>query len=362
MLETIGFRGANSERDDAMRRLILAGWIGILLAGTATAQQPNSAEPWANKLFGGVVSKDFGSVAKGAQLKYTFKITNIYKVPLEITDVRVECGCTTVSDVNGIELTHHLRDSKTRVIEPNDTGYLNINMDSRRFNGKKTVKIFVTVGPQYISTAVLSVQATTRQDVVLNPGEIDFGIVHRGSTPSMHVDVEYAGGQNWRVDEIVKNSNAPFDLRVEDLKGRFGAGKLGYRIFATLKADAAPGQFKEEILLKTNDAVLNFNILGNIQAPLAVTPSNITVSGLKAGTAQEQKVSVRGNRPFRITRIDGQGQGITAVFAADRQATMHVVTIRCQMDQPGDLRKVLTIVSSLDNDSVQLTVEAQGEK
>jgi Protein of unknown function (DUF1573) len=336
-----------------MRKLILAGWIGVLLmTGTVAAQQPAVVEPWANKLFSSVTSKDFGLVAKGSQLKYSFKMTNIYKVPLEITNVRVTCGCVTVTPTS-------------RTLEPNETAYLNINMDARRFDGPKSINIFVTVGPQYISTATLTVQAVTRQDVVLNPGEIDFGVVHRGHSPTSFIDVQHIGGPNWRLEEIVKNSNAPFDLRVEDLKGRLVGGRAGYRIHATLKADAAPGQFKEEILLKTNDPssqVLTFNISGNVQAPLAAVPGTVNMNGLKAGVVLEQKVSIRGSQPFRITRVDGQGQGVTAVFAADRLANMHVITIRCQMDQPGELRKSLTVVSSLNNESVPITVEAHGEK
>jgi Protein of unknown function (DUF1573) len=343
-------------KDSAMRNLILAGWICILLTGTVAAQQP--VEPWANKLFGGATSKDFGTVAKGAQLKYNFKVTNIYKVPLEITNVRVTCGCVTVKDANGVDMTHHLKDAQ-RVIEPNESIYLHVNMDSRRFDGHKSINVMVTVGPQYISTATLTVQASTRQDVVLNPGEIDFGVVHRGNSPSQSFDVEYAGAAGWRLDEIVKNNTAPFDLQVEDLKGR--VGKSGYRIKVTLKPEAGPGQFREEILLKTNNGVLTYTISGNVQAPLEVSHANVTFSSVQAGT-EGVKVSVRGSRPFRIARIDGQGQGVTATFAADRLATMHVVTIRCVTEQPAELRKVLTIFSSLDNESVQITVEARGEK
>jgi len=339
-----------------MRKLILAGWIGLLLTGSLAAQP--GGEPWANKLFSAGTSKDFGTVAKGAQLKHTFKVTNIYKVPLEITKVQPGCGCVSVTDPAGVDMVLDLRKA-VRVIEPSESIYLHINMDSRRFDGPKTVTISVTVGPHYISTAVLNVQATTRRDVVLNPGYLDFGVVHRGSTPTLYFDVEYAGAGAWRLDEIFKNSNAPFNLRPEDLKVRLGAGKTGYRIYVTLKPDAPAGQFKEEILLKTNDAVLPFHISGNVQAPLTVSPPSIVLSAAKE---KEKRVTVFGSRPFRISKIDGQGQGITAEFASDKLAPAHVIIIRCQPDTPADLRKVLTIYSSLDGESVPLTVEIHSEK
>src|SRR5207237_4297320 len=72
-----------------MRKLTLA-WMAVLsLTSALHAQQP----AWADKLFGSETVHDFGTVGRGAQLRYTFKMTNIYKVPLEITDVRVQCGC-----------------------------------------------------------------------------------------------------------------------------------------------------------------------------------------------------------------------------------------------------------------------------
>lgn len=298
---------------------------------------------WADKLFGGQTAHDFGTVPRGAQLKYTFKITNIYKVPLEITNVRVTCGCVTATP-------------STKILQPNETAQLHINMDGTRFSGHKTVTVYVTVGPEYISTATLRISANARLDVVFNPGEIDFGLVHKGDTPTRYIDVEYAGALNWQVSEIVKNANAPFDLKVEDLRQR---GVKGYRIFATIKPDAPAGPFKQEILLKTNDStspVLTFNILGNVQATLQVTPAHVVLSGMKVGDAETRKIVVRGNRPFRILAIDGQGDGITAQIP-DREAATQILEVRFQPTRPGDTKKTLTIRTSLDNESVTVLVE-----
>src|SRR5438105_12806441 len=111
---------------------------------------------------------------------------------------------------------------------------LNVNLHDTLFSGHKTVKIFVSVGPEYVSTATLTVRAHARTDVVFNPGEIDFGLIHRGQSPGKFIDVEYAGSFPWGVSEIVKNSTAPFELKVEELKSR---GSRGYRIHASVKPD-----------------------------------------------------------------------------------------------------------------------------
>jgi hypothetical protein len=333
-----------------MRQLVLAWLACFIVTGAASAQASGQNDAWANKIFAPITSKDFGTVAKGAQLKYSFKMTNIYKVPLEITNTRVTCGCVTVTP-------------STKTLEPNETGYLHVNMDGRRFSGSKKIDIFVTVGPQFISTANLTVSATTRQDVVLNPGEIEFGVIQRGSTPSHFIDVEYAGALDWRITEIVKNGTAPFDLRVEELMRQNAqqVRRITYRLHATLKPDSQAGSFKEEILLKTNDPsspVLTFNINGNVQASLTAAPSLVTMNTLRVSEIQEKKVVIRGSRPFQITKIDGQGQGVTA-FAADRTSSTHVLTIRCRMDQAAEVRKNLVIHTTLDNETVNVVVEAR---
>ncbi len=49
-------------------------------------------------MFAGDLVHDFGVVPHGQQLKYTFKMTNIWKVPLQITDIRVSCSCTSFKE------------------------------------------------------------------------------------------------------------------------------------------------------------------------------------------------------------------------------------------------------------------------
>jgi hypothetical protein len=316
----------------------------VLFAGFS---QPAAAQTaaWADKMFAGDLVHDFGVVPHGKQLKYTFKMTNIWAVPLELTNIRVSCSCTSFKE-------------STRALKPGETGFLTVNMDATRFSGLKKTQIFITLGPENVSTATLTLHANARLDVVFNPGEIDFGLVHRGQTPTKPIDVEYAGTMQWAVTEINPNASAPFTLKVEELRNR---GTRGYRIFATMKPDAPTGSFKQEVLLKTNDPAsptLTFNILGNIQATLSVAP-DVIVAGAKIGTMEEKKLVVKGSRPFRILGIDGQGEGITAVFL-DREAQTQIVTIRFQPERAGEMKKQLVIRTDLDDEKVTVPVQGNG--
>jgi Protein of unknown function (DUF1573) len=327
-----------------MHKAVLALLTGAVLVNAAAAQ----SGAWADKIFSGKATHDFGTVARGAQLKHTFTMNNIYKVPLQITNISVECGCVTATP-------------STKILQPGETGKLDINMDTARFSGAKQVKVRLTVGPEFVSTATVTVSAFARQDVVFNPGEIDFGAVGKGQTATKFIDVEHAGNANWRVSEIVKSGAAPFDLKVEQLPQKVGGFvTVGYRIFATLKTDAASGNFKQEILLKTNDAqapVISFYVVGNVRASLTVAPANpVQLSNLKLGEGRSTKIVVSGNRPFRITSIEGLEDGLTMPLP-DRTATTHILDLRVEPRAAGDLRRQITLRTDLDNESANIIVE-----
>jgi hypothetical protein len=257
--------------------------------------------------------------------------------------MKISCGCLKA-------------DPSTKVLQPGESGTLQIHMDAKQFSGPKAIKIYVTVGPKFVSTATLTVTANSRGDVTFSPSELDFTLVNRGQTATKTIDVEYTGNMaEWRVTEIVKNASAPFELKVETL-----APKKGYRISATMKPEPPAGAFKQEVILKTNDPanpILTFNIVGNVQAGLAVSPNPIAVRDLKVGEAQTKKVFVRGPRPFRVTAVDGQGDGVKVDIPNREDATL-VLTVHIQATKAGDLRRQLMIRTDLDKELTPLVIEA----
>src|ERR1700758_2623121 len=135
--------------------------IAALFLLGATPVQAQQAQEWADKLFAkGGTTYNFGNVPRGALLSHEFTLTNIYAVPLEIIGTRVSCGCVTVKPA-------------TMVIQPKESTTVDVTMDGRRFIGPKTVKIYISVGPQYTSTATLEVSANSRADIVFNPGQVN---------------------------------------------------------------------------------------------------------------------------------------------------------------------------------------------
>jgi hypothetical protein len=351
-----------------MKNVVLIAAVSSLASGLALGQElapltpgtpPAATLPWAHKLFFGATGHDFGTVPYGAQLKHRFKMKNIYDVPLQITELRRTCSCLSAT-------ASHFR----KPLQPNEEGWVDVLMDARRFKGPKTITLYVTVeGDQYASTAALVISANARPDVVFNPGQIDFGIVRAGQALTQTLDVEYAGPLDWRILQIVKSAEAPFTVEPSELY-RHTEGiilnrinKVGYRLAVTLKPDAPPGPFREELLLRTNDPgapALSVVVEGNIQSPLRVAPSVLQLGTIKVGQTVTRRVQVRGDRPFKVVAVEGS-RAVTAELPTAAAET-HILTLQCRPSQPGDWRQPIVLRTDLDGGAtVTVTLEARVE-
>jgi hypothetical protein len=328
-----------------MRKAILAAVILAVSAAGAPAQG------WAEKMFKDGLSHDFGSVPRGAQLLHRFPITNIYAVRMEITGIVPGCGCVTAT-------------ASKRVLEPRETAYLDVNMDARRFTGAKNVAIRVSVGPEYTSSADVKVSATSRADIVFNPGEVNLGTVIPGSAPSQTVDVEYAGPLNWTVSEAMIAKELPLEASLKELYRR--PGQVGYRLSVTLKPDAQSGDLKQYVYLKTNDPagpLVPVLVEAKVQSAVTVSPEKLTLTGVKTGDILTRRVVVRGSKAFRILGVDGLGDGIS--LGADPSATpaeVQTLTFKCQFDQPGDIRRELKIKTDMQDSPLVVTLEGSASQ
>jgi hypothetical protein len=325
-----------------MRNALLT--LLVLAIGTPAIR---AQESWANQLFPAGTNHDFGSVPRGAQLFHRFQVKNKYAARLEIIQTRTSCGCVTVTP-------------SFKALNPKEEGTVEVTMDARRFTGAKTVTVHITFGPEFVSTAALTVTANSRADVVFNPGQVTFGIVPRGQTPTQTIDVEYAGVLPWKINEIV-NSNAALETSFAEWYRR--PGQVGYRVSVTLKPDAPAGVLREELFLKTNDPaspLVPVLVEATIQAPLSVSPSTLRLgSNLKVGAPVTQRVMVKGSgSPFRIVAVEGQGGGVQAELPT-AAAPVHFLTIKCQPEKAGDLRQQLRIKTDLTGDAV-VTVTVEG--
>ena len=324
-----------------MRNVMAAVLVLAAAAPTATAQN------WAEKMFkDGQLSHDFGVVPHGAQLFHRFHVTNIWAVRMEIVGLSPSCGCVTANP-------------SKRVLEPRESGTIDVQVDARRFVGPKTVTIRVSVGPNFVSSANLSVSATSRQDIVFNPGEINFGQVNVGQKRVLTADVEYAGGLDWKLNEVVIPNDLPLDVTSTQKYRR--PGQVGYTLAVTLRPNAPVGIIKDFIYLKTNDpnaAMVPLLIEGNVAAALTVSPSVLNLGTVSANQPLTRRVVVRANKPFRVLEVLGTDNAITLGAPTTSTAQIQTLTFRCLFDTPGDFKRELKIKTDAQEAPVSLTIEA----
>jgi hypothetical protein len=328
-----------------MRKLILA----LALFVMAVNRLPGQNAGWAEKMFKDGVAHDFGSVPRGAQLYHKFTITNIYAVRMEITSVQSGCACVTAT-------------ISKRVLEPRETTTLDINMDGRRFTGPKTVIVRVSVGPEYVSTAEIKISANSRPDIVFNPGQVTFGTVPRGQTPTHTIDVEYAGNLPWQLKEIVVPAGFPFTVTSRELYRR--PGQVGYQLLVTLKSDAPPGSVKDDLILKTNDPnspMVPVVVEATVLAAVSVAPANLNLGTVRVGEALTRRVVVRGNRPFRITSVEGGAEIVLKDEPSANASVVQTVTLKCQFTQAGEFRRTVKIQTDLPDGPAIVTIEGNAQ-
>src|SRR6185312_2986267 len=128
--------------DELMRwHYWVAGALSLTLAVPSAGQppaplatQPLQPAPWANKFFlkdidknreqtpPPVIVHNFGDVPHGTLCAHTFTITNVYDVPMQITEVRKSCTCLDFVPM-------------AKVLQPNDTGEFTVTMNAGKFVG-----------------------------------------------------------------------------------------------------------------------------------------------------------------------------------------------------------------------------------
>jgi hypothetical protein len=328
----------------------------------AVAQKPTPKpppKPWANKMFlpdilqnaaqepPPSVAHDFGAVPFGSLCQRTFPFTNPYDVPIQVIDIRTECGCLKAYPPN-------------RVLRPFETAEFVVTMNAGAFKGPTTKKLLVTVGPNFLSTAELRFSCTSREDVTVTPGQIDFGLTPQGGRPSKAVTLKYTGKErNFKVTEYTAAHSA-FDVEVKESARGFLS--TDYTVTATLKATAPPGQLTDSITLKTSDPaipVVSVSVGGTVRPPLTVSPEKAEFRGVKPGQTGVMKLMVKAETDCTITGLADAGDGVSVDTFPDKRQ-VHVVTVRYEPTAAGGVQKQVRLKTSLPGSpEVVFTVEAK---
>jgi hypothetical protein len=296
-----------------MRRIILA-WSIVLALFSPSARAQNL--DWVNSALP-ERAYDFGTVARGSQIRHAFPLVNRTNSEIRILNWETKCGCTNVR-------------VGAKVIPPGTQTTIEATIDTTKFLGYKPSGLtLVFERPDFVRVD-LNLSCFIRGDIVMNPGQIDFGIVRRSDKmPSASLTLTYAGGRSdWEITRM-KTQSAKVKAELRELN-RTADGQVSFSLTAALQPGVPNGYFKDEITLLTNDPqgpTIPVSVSANIQSAVAVTPSIINFGGVRPGEAVSKTVMVRSSQPFSITRLSASEDGLQTVDGSPKPSPLHQVKL-----------------------------------
>ena len=303
--------------------LCLAAWL-VCISGAA-------ASDWADKMFENQ-KHDFGTLARGVKAQHRFKLTNIYEEDVHISGVRSSCGCT-LPEITKPEL-------KTF-----ESGEIVADFNTRAFMGFKSATLTVSLDKPYPAEVQLHVNGFIRSDVVLEPGEIDFGTVDLGSAAEKKMTVSYAGRHDWKLFDV-KSANPHFECELFEVTR--GGGKVGYELLVRLTKDAPAGYIKDQLILVTNDehaTELPIEVHGRVAAALSVSPASLFMGVVQPGQKVTKQLVVRSRKPFRIVDIMCKDKSFDIETTGERKAVHLIPVVFTAGDRAGKIARQISITT-----------------
>lgn len=312
--------------------------LPILLASAVLVlgiSAQSSAQQWAQKMFE-TTSHDFGTVARGAKSEFRFQFKNLYKEDIHLASIRSSCGCTTPKI-----LTENLKSLETGEV------LAVFNTDS--FLGSRTATLTLVIDRPYYAEVQLNIKGYIRGDVVLNPGEVQFGTIDQGQAKESTINLEYAGRNDWQILDI---RTASPHLEAELSETKRGGGRVGYQVKIRVKEDAPAGYLQDQLVVVTNDQNMSrFPIMveGKIESEISVSPSPLFLGVVQPGQEVTKKLVVRAKKPFRVLGVTCNDSSFqyTEDASLDEAKALHLIPITFKADAAGKFTGTIHIETDL---------------
>jgi hypothetical protein len=307
----------------------------VLLAGL-TAVECAGAATWADGLFS-ELNKDFGSVPRGQLQEHHFRLTNNTRGVVNVSSVRVSCGCVTAS-------------IDRATLNPGESASVHARMDTGRFVGVRSVTIFVQFDRPHFEEVRLWVSANARLDFNVNPDSLAFGTIKRGGTPSSTAYLTFSGNKEAQVLSVKGESNYVISAFKE--VSRLDS-EVVYQLTAQLRADTPVGKWYTDVWVKTNLPSMpqvRVPLIVEIESALTASPELVSLGRVKVKAESERRVIVRGVKPFKVVKLQGIDDEIRVVDNTTEAREVHVLTVRFKPERAGNITHKVKVVTDLAED------------
>ena len=307
------------------RITILTLALLVAIAGAAVAQTDSEKAP---RLTLVDPIKDFGTVAKGEKLSWSFTIKNTGTSDLEILGARPACGCT-VAEFD-------------KVIKPGQTGKVVSVVDTASFTGPISKSVALETNDPAAPSAQVTISAIVKPYVDVHPaGFVRFNML-QGDVETQSVTLfseEAAPFEIVKVEtpqEWIKVDYKQLDQPIPDV-GRKGQNQYRF-VFTVGGPDARVGPLAERVRILTNSKhqpEFNISVTGVIRPTYRVEPSGGVNFGevAPADTAATREVflkslNLRAPESFVVTKAETNVPGLTTAVEPTGNKGEYRVTLK----------------------------------
>lgn len=330
--------------------VVAIGLFMMLMASFANAQNKSatSDDEKAPRLTIVEPVKEFGEVAKGDKIDWSFLVKNTGSADLQIIAAKPSCGCT-VADFD-------------KVVKPGQTGKVTAHIDTTAFTGPIAKTVTLETNDPSTPTSQLTLHAVVKPYVEAYPaGFVRFNLL-QGEMGTQSITLYSDEDAPFEITNIrvpgdwVKVSTHKLDdsERIPNI-GR--AGQNQYRVDISIGGNEARiGPMADKLYIFTNSKhqpEYPVSITGVIRPTYRVEPSALNFGEVTpSDAAATRSVMLHSNdlktpEQFQITKVESSTPSITTAFKPLAQKGDFEVTLQVARDaKPGDIDGTVKIYTT----------------
>jgi len=285
---------------------------------------------------------DFGEVAQGDNVKFTFKVRNEGDAPLEIT-ARPSCGCVT---------PHY-----DRVIQPKQEGVLEAELRTAGFRGNQIKTIQITSNDPDQPNLTLRLTANIKTAFEIRPSEM-LTVALKDNEPTVQ-EVEIVSNTNEPLEIQQVTTNAPY-VKAEAQR----IDEKRQKVVITINPDAPPGRNNFVVVARTNSQRMpQVNITVMAEKGIIVTPTSVFFGVITPQTQLpiERIVTLaRRDKGFQIRKIAADDPAIEVNHESMDDGKQHRLIVRYKGGWPAGVAQHKLTIETDDpkQPTIQVTLTA----
>jgi hypothetical protein len=286
---------------------------------------------------------DFGRVLQGDKVSYRYEVTNQGNAPLQIKEVRPDCGCT-YSVVGKLRL------------EPKESTFINVQFDSAGMMGTVHKSVSIVSDDSLKPITQLTFEVSVAREVMASTSMVIFNEVSRTGSAASSIYLESWNDNPLTVTNI-EIPNAPFLSCEAQKKGNDVV--LNLNINGTLIPKGINRGMEIMTVNTTSKQVptLLFQIQWNVPLAITASPNRIVQRGA-VGSELRSIVTIchTGYKPFKILSIESTIPEIKVIGVTKECAIEHKFEVILSAEAKAGMYNEKLTIKLDDQDQKELEI------